>query len=122
MPFPQRDLPFDQARAYCLLQSISLCLEGRHCWRPFRVSGGDRVPPQLVTEDLAAYWTGRPATTIRRWAAEGRLTKHRDPARRRNGVLYDLAELPAAERDPDTRELIAPGPTPDAIEQGLLAA
>lgn len=84
--------------------------------------GGDRVPPQLVTEDLAAYWTGRPATTIRRWAAEGRLTKHRDPARRRNGVLYDLAELPAARRDLDTCELIAPGPTPDVIEQATLLA
>ncbi|MFF8589960.1 DNA-binding protein [Streptomyces sp. NPDC015220] len=80
------------------------------------------MPPQLVTEDLAAYWTGRPATTIRRWAAEGRLTRHHDPARRRNGVLYDLAELPEAKRNPDTRELIEPGPTPDIIDAGLLAA
>lgn len=80
------------------------------------------MPPQLVTEDLAAYWTGRPTATIRRWAAEGRLTKHRDPARRRNGVLYDLAELPAAKRDPDTRQLITPGPTPDVIEQTTLLA
>lgn len=80
------------------------------------------MSPQLVTEDLAAYWTGRPQATIRRWAAEGRLTKHRDPARRRNGVLYDLAELPAAKRDPDTRELITPAKAPDVIESGLLAA
>ncbi|MDX2838016.1 DNA-binding protein [Streptomyces ipomoeae] len=74
------------------------------------------MPPQLVTEDLAAYWTGRPATTIRRWAAEGRLTRHYDRTRRRNGVLYDLAELPEATRDSDTRELIEPGPTPDIIK------
>jgi hypothetical protein len=84
--------------------------------------GGDHMPEQLITEDLAAYWTGRPATTIRRWAAEGRLTRHQDRARRRNGVLYDLAELPEAKRDPDTRELITPGPTPEIIETGLLAA
>ena len=90
--------------------------------RPFRVSGGERMPPQLVTEDLAAYWTGRPAKTIRRWAAEGRLTRHPDPARRRNGVLYDLAELPAAKRDPDTREITALAPAPPLIESGLLAA
>jgi hypothetical protein len=80
------------------------------------------MPPQLVTEDLAAYWTGRPPATIRRWAAEGRLTKHRDHGRRRNGVLYDLAELPAAKRDPDTRELIAPAEAPPVIDHGLLAA
>jgi hypothetical protein len=84
--------------------------------------GGDLMPEQLITEDLAAYWTGRPATTIRRWAAEGRLTRHQDRARRRNGVLYDLAELPEAKRDPDTRALITPGPMPDIIETGLLAA
>jgi hypothetical protein len=80
------------------------------------------MPLHLVPEDLAAYWTGRPAATIRRWAAEGRLTRHHDPARRRNGVLYDLAELPEAKRDKDTRELIAPGPTPDMIEAAPLLA
>jgi YD repeat-containing protein len=84
--------------------------------------GGDRVPEHLVPEDLAAYWTGRPTTTIRRWAAEGRLTRHHDPARRRNGVLYDLAELPEARRDADTRRLIAPGPTPGIIETAPLLA
>lgn len=85
--------------------------------------GGDHMPEQLVTEDLAAYWTGRPATTIRRWAAEGRLTRHQDHGRRKNGVLYDLAELPVAERDPDTRVLITPAPTPPLLGQhDLLAA
>jgi hypothetical protein len=80
------------------------------------------MPEHLVPEDLAAYWTGRPTTTIRRWAAEGRLTRHHDRARRRNGVLYDLAELPEARRDSDTRELIEPGPTPDVIEATPLLA
>lgn len=80
------------------------------------------MPPQLVTEDLAVYWTGRPANTIRRWAAEGRLTRHGDRARRRNGVLYDLAELPEARRDADTRELIEPGPTPPIIHTAPLLA
>lgn len=81
------------------------------------------MPPQLVPEDLAVYWTGRPANTIRRWAAEGRLTRHYDKARRRNGVLYDLAELPEAQRDKDTRELIAPAPTPPVLDvPALLAA
>lgn len=103
-----------------MLQSISLCLEGRP-ERPFRASGGDRVPPQLVPEDLAAYWTGRPATTIRRWAAEGRLTRHHNP-QRRNGVLYDLAELPEARRDSDTRKLIEPGLTPPIIDAAPLLA
>jgi hypothetical protein len=84
--------------------------------------GGERMPEQLVPEDLAAYWTGRPATTIRRWAAEGRLTRHHDPARRRNGVLYDLAELPEAKRDKDTRALITPAATPPVIDQAPLLA
>jgi len=89
--------------------------------RPIRVPGGEQMPPQLVPEDLAAYWTGRPATTIRRWAAEGRLTRHHNP-QRRNGVLYDLAELPEAERDSDTRALIRPGDTPPIIDTAPLLA
>ncbi|MEV7492179.1 DNA-binding protein [Streptomyces anulatus] len=75
------------------------------------------MPEQLITEDLAAYWTGRPATTIRRWAAEGRLTRHQDHGRRKNGVLYSLDELPVAERDAETRNLIAPAPTPPILGQ-----
>ena len=83
--------------------------------------GGERMPEQLVPEDLAAYWTGRPATTIRRWAAEGRLTRHHNP-QRRNGVLYDLAELPEANRDKDTRDLITPAPTPPLLDGAPLLA
>jgi hypothetical protein len=96
--------------------------EGRRRAALTHIQGGERMPPQLVTEDLAAYWTGRPAATIRRWAAEGRLTRHYDRTRRRNGVLYDLAELPEARRDSDTRALITPAATPDVIETPLLAA
>lgn len=71
------------------------------------------MPEQhLVTEDLAAYWAGRPASTIRRWAAEGRITRIEDHTDRRNGVRYDLWELPAAVRDPDTRELVTSADAP----------
>lgn len=80
------------------------------------------MPEQFVTEDLAAYWTGRPAATIRRWAAEGRLTRHGDAGRRRNGVLYSLSELPEAARDPDTRELITPAETPPVLTHHTLLA
>ncbi|MFF8784813.1 DNA-binding protein [Streptomyces sp. NPDC015125] len=57
----------------------------------------------LVTEDLAAYWTGRPASTIRRWGIEGRITRHEDHSQRRNGIRYDVWELPAAKRDENGR-------------------
>lgn len=55
----------------------------------------------LIPEDLAVEWTQRSAVTIRRWAHEGRITRYSDPKRRRNGVLYDLDELPHATRDED---------------------
>jgi hypothetical protein len=80
------------------------------------------MPGQLVPLELAAYWAGRPETTIRRWAAEGRLTRHADPARRRNGVLYDLDEIPPAKRDSDTRALIESGATPPVIGHATLLA
>jgi hypothetical protein len=71
------------------------------------------MPEQhLVTEDLAAYWVGRPPSTIRRWAAERRITRHHATSGRRNGVLYDLWELPAARRDETTRAVIEPGAAP----------
>ncbi|MEH0417821.1 DNA-binding protein [Streptomyces sp. B21-083] len=80
------------------------------------------MPGKLLPLDLAAHVAGHPASTIRRWAAEGRLTRHPDRMRRKNGVLYDFNELPIAERDPDTLELIQPGATPPVIEHGQLAA
>lgn len=70
------------------------------------------MPEQhLVPADLAAYVVGRPASTIRRWAAEGRLTRHHTGTRA-NAVQYDLAELPEATRDPDTLKVIEPGEAP----------
>lgn len=80
------------------------------------------MPGQLVPLELAAYWAGRPETTIRRWTAEGRLTRHGDPARRKNGVLYDLDEIPEATRNADTRDLIEPGATPPVIKHAPLLA
>lgn len=52
--------------------------------------GGDPMPPFLVTEELAVIWTGRPASTIRRWATEGRIHRH---GHGRGNVRYDLAEM-----------------------------
>lgn len=57
----------------------------------------------------AAYYTGRPASTIRRWAAEGRITRHGSG---RGQVRYDWRELNHAERDEWTKELIRPGDAP----------
>lgn len=84
--------------------------------------GGDRMPGQLVPVDLAAYIVGRPEATVRRWAAERRLTRHVDPSRRKNGVLFDFDELPIAERDKDTCALIAPAEAPPIRDSALLAA
>lgn len=80
------------------------------------------MPGKLLPEDLAAYVAGRPPGTIRRWAAEGRLTRHEDLSRRKNGVLYDFDELPIAERDKDTRALITPADAPPVIERATLLA
>lgn len=69
--------------------------------------GGEFVPPFLVSEEYAVIWTGRPASTIRRWAAEGRITRH---GRGRGNVRYDLAEL-RAKREDEFGNVI-PGETP----------
>lgn len=80
------------------------------------------MPGQLVPVDVAAYIVGRPEATVRRWAAEGRLTRYEDRKRRRNGVLYDFDELPIAERDKETCALIAPADAPPVIERTTLLA
>jgi len=81
------------------------------------------MPKLLLPVDLAAHVAGRPEATIRRWAAEGRLTRHQDHRRRKNGVLYDMDEIPEAKRDKDTLELLEPGATPPILGQpDLLAA
>lgn len=80
------------------------------------------MPGRLLTTELAAYVAGRPEATIRRWAAEGRLTRYEDPMRRKNGVLYDFNELPIAERDKDTCALITPADAPPIIPTAPLLA
>lgn len=65
------------------------------------------MPPFLVTEELAALWVGRPASTIRRWASEGRITRH---GHGRGNVRYNLAELnPKTEAEDGT---VTPGLAP----------
>ncbi|MFI8872464.1 hypothetical protein [Streptomyces sp. NPDC055243] len=74
------------------------------------------MPGLLIPIDLAAHVAGHPAATIRRWACEGRLTRHPDSSRRKNGVLYDIDEIPEAVRDKDTLKLVEPGATPPHID------
>lgn len=67
--------------------------------------------PALVDEEAAAYYVGRPGSTIRRWAAEGRITRYRKPGSR--AVRYNVWELNAASRDEYTSELLeTAGPPP----------
>lgn len=73
------------------------------------------MPGLLIPVDLAAHVAGHPQSVIRRWAAEGRLTRHPDASRRKNGVLYDIDEIPEAKRQKDTLKLIQPGATPPVI-------
>ncbi|MFJ9633801.1 DNA-binding protein [Streptomyces sp. NPDC101175] len=80
------------------------------------------MPGLLIPIDLAAHVAGHPEATIRRWACEGRLTRYKDSSRRKNGVLYDIDEIPEAKRDRDTLKLIEPGATPPIIEQASLLA
>jgi hypothetical protein len=65
--------------------------------------------PALVNEAAAAYWSGRPGVTIRRWAHEGRIQRY---GAGRGNVRYDVHQLPKAERDEWTGQLLAPGATP----------
>lgn len=74
--------------------------------------------PALVNEEAAAYWTGRPGVTIRRWAHEGRI--HRYGSGRCN-VRYNVHELPKAERDEWTGELTTPGATPPLLARARAA-
>lgn len=72
----------------------------------------------LATAADMAYWAGRPVGTIWRWASEGRITVHGHGKNAR----YDLMEVEPAERDPDTRELVAPTAAPPIRQSGSLAA
>ena len=75
------------------------------------------MPPRLVTTEDAAYYTGRPAGTIWRWASEGRIRRYGTG----RSVRYDIADLPHAVRDEWTKELIQPGDAPP-LPEGAQAA
>lgn len=80
------------------------------------------MPGLLISVDLAAHVAGHPEATIRRWACEGRLNRYPDSSRRKNGVLYDIDEIPEAKRHKDTLKLIQPGATPPVIGTASLLA
>lgn len=65
--------------------------------------------PALVPEDAAAYYAGRPGTTIRRWAGEGRIRRY---GAKPGPVRYNVLELPKAERDELTGDVINRPPPP----------
>lgn len=67
------------------------------------------APMTLITEDMAAHWAGRPGSTIRRWAAEGRIQRY---GQGRGNVRYNLWDFHKALREEDTGELIEAGKPP----------
>lgn len=75
--------------------------------------------PRLVNEELAVAYTGRPPTTIRRWAHEGRISRY---GKGRGKVRYDLLELRSETEDADG--VRHPGATPEmpAERRGRIAA
>jgi hypothetical protein len=73
----------------------------------------------LLTEDEAAYYAGRPGSTIRRWATEGRINRYGSG---RGKVRYLFRELNKAERDEWTRQLITPGEPPTMPQRAPRAA
>ena len=84
--------------------------EGRPPWRPFAFLGvGMDKRLALVDEEAAAFYAGRPGSTIRRWASEGRIARYPVGSGK---VRYDVFELRQAERDEWTGELITPGRGP----------
>ncbi len=64
--------------------------------------------PLLVPQDLAAAYTGHPASTIRGWALQGRISRY---GQGRGRVRYDLLELHSKWEDDDGVQ--HPGDTPE---------
>ncbi|ONK09451.1 hypothetical protein [Streptomyces sp. MP131-18] len=80
------------------------------------------MPPILITEDMAAYRAGRPGSTIRRWAAEGRIGRY---GAGRGRVRYRLDEIPGCVRDAHTGVILShgdPPPLPGRPQTGSSAA
>lgn len=75
------------------------------------------MPPFLVTEEYAVIWTGRPASTIRRWASEGRLTRH---GHGRGNVRYDIVEMHG--KTEDEHGNVIPGATPAKLKPPVAVA
>lgn len=73
-------------------------------------------PLRYLTTAQAAVYTGRPVSTIRRWATEGRITRHGSG----KNVRYDLRELPHMTRDEWTDEVTLGDPPP--LPEGRKAA
>lgn len=72
-------------------------------------------PRFLITAHEAAVWTGHPASTIRRWASEGRINRH---GRGRGNVRFDVRELPPKSANETGR--ITPGRVPPRRDQDAL--
>ncbi|MFF0277466.1 DNA-binding protein [Streptomyces sp. NPDC004330] len=75
--------------------------------------------PALVDDETLAYYIGRPASTIRRWRAEGRIAQYGSG---RGNVLYDVREFVAAERDEWTGEVLKTGGIPELMPDYRKAA
>lgn len=67
--------------------------------------------PALVDDETLAYYTGRPASTIRRWRAEGRIAQYGNG---RGKVLFDAREFVPAERD-EFGEVLKVGGIPELM-------
>jgi hypothetical protein len=74
--------------------------------------------PALVDDHAIAYYTGRTASTIRRWRAEGRVTQYGGG---RGKVLYDAREFVPAERD-ELGEVLKVGGIPELMADRPKAA
>ena len=75
--------------------------------------------PILVDQAVAAEYTGHPASTIRGWALQGRISRY---GQGRGRVRYDLLELHS--KTQDDAGVILPGRTPEmpVERRGRLAA
>lgn len=63
----------------------------------------------LMDEEYAVAYTRRPASTLRRWASEGRIQRYGSG---RGKVRYRMDELPHATQDEGTGEWHLPPPPP----------
>lgn len=67
---------------------------------------------RLVTDQIAALYTGHPASKIRQWGLQGRVTRYVDESQRRGGIRYDLDELHSETQEYEGGPIIR-GATPE---------